>query len=362
VKVGIIGAGQLGRMLALAGYPLGIRSTFLDPDPASSGGQVGPVVVGEIDSSASVRELAAGVDVVTFDIENVPVSVLEDSAITAPVRPSARALAVTQDRLSEKQLFETIGIPTTPYLAVASEQDLAACGPTLGFPIVLKARRLGYDGRGQRIARSQAELASAWQSLGGVPAIAEAWVDFSAEMSLIAARGTDGAIAFYPLAENVHEDGILNTSTAPYDDPALQTQAEAHLRAIMDRFDYHGVLTVEFFLVAGQLMANELAPRVHNSGHWTIEGAETSQFENHLRAILGLPLGSTAATGHSFMINLLGSIPDRRRLLGSPGLHLHDYGKSPRPKRKVGHCTIVTSERAELLEKAAELRTLVGQQ
>jgi 5-(carboxyamino)imidazole ribonucleotide synthase len=361
VKVGIIGAGQLGRMLALAGYPLGIRTMFLDPDPASSGAQVGPVVVGEIDSSASIRELAAQVDVVTYDIENVPVDVLEDGALDTPVRPSPRALAVTQDRLSEKQLFETIGIPTTPYRPIAAARDLAACGETLGFPLVLKARRLGYDGRGQRIVRTQAELEPAWQSLGSVPAIAEAWVDFTAEMSLIAARGSDGAIAFYPLAENVHDDGILYSSTAPYDDSALQARAEGYMRAIMERFDYAGVLTVEFFLAGETLMANELAPRVHNSGHWTIEGAETSQFENHLRAILGLPLGSTAPTGHSFMLNLLGRIPDRRRLLGIPGLHLHDYGKSERPKRKVGHCTVVTRDRPQLLGKAAALRAAVAQ-
>ncbi len=361
MKVGIIGAGQLGRMLALAGYQLGIHSTFLDPDAASSGGQVGPVVVGALDDPASLRELAEQVDVVTFDIENVSVEVLADAAAAAAIWPPPHALAVTQDRLSEKQLFEAIGIPTTSYVPVADVADLARCGTTLGWPIVLKARTLGYDGRGQRIVRTPDDLEPAWRSLGGVPAIAEGWVDFDCELSLIAARGSNGSTAFYPLAENVHSDGILFSTTAPYLDAALQRMAEGYLDAILDQFGYRGVLTVEFFLAGGQLIANELAPRVHNSGHWTIEGAETSQFENHLRAVLGLPLGSTAPTGHAYMINLLGSIPGRERLLSIHGLHLHDYGKAPRPQRKVGHGTIVAADRSALLERAAALSAAVSQ-
>jgi 5-(carboxyamino)imidazole ribonucleotide synthase len=360
VKVGIIGAGQLGRMLALAGYELGIGSTFLDPDAASSGGQVGPVVVGAIDDPASVRELAGQVDVVTFDLENVPVDVLAGAADTVPIRPPPAALAAAQDRLSEKRLFEALGIPTTSYLPIADAADLARCGATLGWPVVLKARRLGYDGRGQRIVRRAEDLEPAWQSLGGVPAIAEAWVDFDRELSLIAVRGTDGSTLFYPLAENVHDDGILFSTLAPYADAALQATAEGYLDAILEHLGYCGVLTVEFFLADGRLIANELAPRVHNSGHWTIEGAETSQFENHLRAILGLPLGSTRPTGHAYMINLLGSVPGPERLLSIRGLHLHDYGKAARPQRKVGHCTIVAADRSVLLERAALVRAAVS--
>ena len=360
MRVGIIGAGQLGRMLALAGYRLGIRSIFLDPDADSSGGQVGPVLVGAIDDATQIRELAAQVDAVTFDIENVPVETLEAASSATPICPPPAALAVAQDRLSEKQLFEAIGIATAPYVVVTRTDDLATVGTQLGWPIVLKARRLGYDGRGQRLVRTASELEPAWRDLGRVPAIAEAWIEFEREVSLIAVRGADGSAAFYPLAENVHDDGILHSTSAPYTDDDLQREAEGYLDAIVQRFDYCGVLTVEFFVADGRLIANEIAPRVHNSGHWTIEGAETSQFENHLRAILGLPLGSTKAVGHAYMINLLGDISDREKLLSIPGLHLHDYGKSPRPLRKLGHCTLVGSDKATVLESAAALRTIIS--
>ena len=361
MKVGIVGAGQLGRMLALAGYRLGIRSVFLDPDADSSGGQVGPVLVGAIDDETRIRELAAQVDVVTFDIENVPVEALEAVDSMSRISPPPTALAVAQDRLSEKKLFEAIGLATAPYVPIASTGDLAAVGEQLGWPVVLKARRLGYDGRGQRIVRAAQALEAAWRDLGSVPAIAEAWIQFDREVSLIAVRGADGSTAFYPLAENVHDDGILRSSSAPYADAALQRDAEGYLDAILRRFDYCGVLTVEFFVADGRLVANEIAPRVHNSGHWTIEGAETSQFENHLRAVLGLPLGSTRAVGHAYMLNLLGDIPDRQRLLSIPGLHLHDYGKSPRPLRKLGHCTLVGSDKTTVVEGAAAVRALIDQ-
>jgi len=361
MRVGIIGAGQLGRMLALAGHRLGIHCIFLDPDADSSGGQVGPVVVGAIDDAQRIRELANQVDVLTFDIENVSVELLEALETTIPIYPRPDALAVAQDRLSEKRLFEAIGIATAPYVAVSSADDFAPVGPQLGWPVVLKARRLGYDGRGQRIVRTAEELEQAWHDLGSVAAIAEAWIDFEREVSLVAARGTDGATVFYPLAENVHDDGILYSTTAPYVDDELQCEAEVSLDAILKRFDYCGVLTVEFFVADGRLIANEIAPRVHNSGHWTIEGAETSQFENHLRAILGLPLGSTVAIGHAYMINLIGEIPDRTNLLRIAGLHLHDYGKSPRPLRKLGHCTLVGTDPADLHGSAAAVRTIVSQ-
>jgi 5-(carboxyamino)imidazole ribonucleotide synthase len=357
MKVGIIGAGQLGRMLALAGYRLGIRCIFLDPDPESSGGQVAPVVAGAIDDRARLSELSAQVDVLTFDIENIPVDLFDD--ISTPVRPPPTALAVAQDRLSEKRLFEEIGIPTAPHVPVTNTADLASVGNALRWPVVLKARTLGYDGRGQRVVHAPEELEAAWRSLGGVPAVAEGWIDFERELSLIAVRAADGSTVYYPLADNVHDDGILYSTTAPYDDPALQRRAEGYLDAVLSRFDYCGVLTVEFFLAGGRLIANEIAPRVHNSGHWTIEGAETSQFENHLRAIVGLPLGSAAPRGYAFMLNLLGKLPDRDRLLRMPGLHLHDYGKSPRPQRKLGHCTLVARDRRGLLEQSATLRAIV---
>ena len=226
---------------------------------------------------------------------------------------------------------------------------------SVGGPVVLKARRLGYDGRNQRVARSEKALEVAWADLGRVPAIAESWVDFERELSLIGARGLEGDIVFYPLSENVHEDGILRTTVAPFEDPTLQDTAQRWVSAIMERFEYRGILAVEFFHTAAGLVANEMAPRVHNSGHWTIEGAETSQFENHLRAVLGLPLGDTTPKGCAAMLNIIGRMPDTRTFLSIPGAHLHDYCKEPRPNRKLGHCTLVGPDRASVYERLTEL-------
>lgn len=359
MKVGILGAGQLGRMLALAGYPLGIECIFLGGGPDSPAGQVSRTLPGGLDDAAQLDALAAQVDVVTFEFENVPVEALERAAANAAVHPSAEALAAGQDRLDEKRLLRGAGISTAPYVAISADPDLDRVGAELGWPVVLKARRLGYDGRSQRIAHSAAELRTAWSDLGEVPAIAEGWVRFDRELSLIGARDAAGRTVFYPLAENVHTRGILSTTVAPYEVRELQSTAEAWLTTLMNRFDYRGILTVEFFHTAAGLVANEIAPRVHNSGHWTIEGAETSQFENHLRAVLGLPLGSTALRGHAAMLNLIGRMPDRAAVLGVAGAHLHDYGKAPRPGRKLGHCTILCKRRKEVLEALEQLRASV---
>jgi 5-(carboxyamino)imidazole ribonucleotide synthase len=354
-RVGIIGAGQLGRMLALAAYPLGIHCRFLDTSADSPGGQVAPIRVAALDDAAAVAALAREVDVLTFDIENVSIAVLEAAVPVVPVRPGPDIVALGQDRLAEKRLFASLGMPTAPHVAVDSAANLATAGAQLGWPIVLKARRLGYDGRGQRIARNAAELSKAWDDLGQPPAIAEGWVAFEREVSLIGARGAGDEIRFYPLTENRHRDGQLDVSIAPYVDKALQSKAEAWMGAMLRQHAYRGVLTIEFFLTANGLVANEIAPRVHNSGHWTIEGAETSQFENHLRAILGLPLGATAARGVVAMKNLIGRMPPRERLLGIDGLHLHDYGKEPRPGRKLGHATLLDRDRSTLAVRLAAL-------
>jgi len=358
MKVGIIGAGQLGRMLALAGYPLGIHCTFLDRDDRSPGGLVSDILVGELDDAEKLDELARAVDVVTFEFENVPVGALDQAAETAPVYPPAAALATAQDRLEEKRLFEKSGIATAPFVTIDTEADLNSAA-ALGWPLVLKARRLGYDGRGQRFVTSATELEAAWLDLGRVPCIAEGWVEFQRELSLIAVRGASGEMRFYPLAENDHRDGILNTTVAPYENDDLQKQAQGWLSDLMEGFDYRGVLTVEFFHTAAGLVANEMAPRVHNSGHWTIEGAETSQFENHLRAVLGLPLGDTTPRGHAAMLNLLGRMPARAEVLGIPGAHLHDYGKEARPKRKLGHCTVLGADRETVLEHLRRVEAAV---
>ena len=355
-RVGIVGAGQLGRMLALAGYPLGIDCRFLDPDADSPGGQVAEVVLGALDDAAALTRLASHVDVITLEIENVAVEALESVLDRIAVFPPPAVIGVAQDRLSEKQLFRSLGIPTAPFLPIDSAEDLHGAGGTLGWPVVLKTRSLGYDGRGQRIANSLETLVSAWDELDRAPAIAEGWVEFERELSLIGVRGARQERVFYPLAENVHDAGILASTIAPYTNAELQKQAESWLTAIMEKFDYRGVLTVEFFHTRAGLVANEMAPRVHNSGHWTIEGAETSQFENHLRAILGWPLGDPSPRGYAAMLNLLGEFPRRETVLAVPGAHLHDYGKSPRIGRKLGHCTLVDPDRGRLLERLSALR------
>ena len=365
-RVGIIGAGQLGRMMALAAYPLGIECRFLDAQPQAPGGQIAPMRVAALDDEAGLMALANEVDVLTFDIENVSIPALEALSAIVTVRPAPAIVAKAQDRLSEKRMFESLDIPTAPYFAIDEAKDLPLAAAELGWPIVLKARRLGYDGRGQRIANSPGELRAAWDALGARPAIAEAWIDFDCEVSLIGARGagqgarkSDEQVSFYPLSENRHRDGMLEVSIAPFVGDVLQAQAQSWMTAMMRQHDYLGVLTVEFFVTADGLIANEIAPRVHNSGHWTIEGAETSQFENHVRAILGLPLGSTRTRGTALMRNLIGSVPARERLLAIDGLHLHDYGKEPRTGRKVGHCTLLAADRAGAIARLAELESVL---
>lgn len=348
MRIGIIGAGQLGRMLALAGYPLGLRFVFLDQDADAPGGQVGDIVLGAFADPAKVDELAAQVDVLTFDVENVPGEAVQAAAAARPFWPPISALTTAQDRLTEKDCFNAHGIRTAPYRAVDSMLELEAAAHDLGYPAVLKTRRLGYDGKGQRVVHSALELGSAFEALQGVPLILEGFVPFEREVSVIGVRSTSGEFACYPLTENEHRDGILRVSQAPYGDAALQAKAERAVRRLMDHFGYAGVLTIEFFVKDGELIANEMAPRVHNSGHWTIEGAETSQFENHVRAILGLPLGETTPRGHAAMVNFIGEMPERGAVLRVPGAHLHDYGKQPRPGRKLGHCTVTGRDRVEL--------------
>jgi 5-(carboxyamino)imidazole ribonucleotide synthase len=359
-RVGIVGAGQLGRMLALAGYPLGIDCTLLDTTADAPGAQVADSVLGELGDTQALATLADRVDVVTLEIENVDVTALESLLGRIAVHPSPAAVAAAQDRLAEKTLFRSLGIPTADFVTIDSAAD-AANAERLGWPAIVKTRRLGYDGRGQRVVDSAASLAVAWQELGSVPSIVEAFVAFDREVSLIAVQGARGERVFYPLSENVHRSGILATTVAPYVDAALQQQAERWLAALMTKLDYRGVLTVEFFHTKQGLVANEMAPRVHNSGHWTIEGAVTSQFENHLRAVLGWPLGDAGALGHAAMLNLIGRMPPRETVLATPGAHLHDYGKTSRPGRKVGHCTLLDHDRKRLFERLEPLKQLVFQ-
>jgi 5-(carboxyamino)imidazole ribonucleotide synthase len=359
MRIGIIGAGQLGRMLALAGYPLALQFRFLDSAADSPGGQVAPIVSGAFDDPRSLARLAADVDLVTYEFENVPVAALERVAAKRPVWPPVDALRVSQDRLLEKTLFESLGIPTPPFRAVDSLAQLEAAARELGLPCVLKTRRLGYDGKGQFVLRRRADVGHAWEALGGVALILEGFVRFEREASIVAVRSTRGETRFYPVVDNEHRDGILHRTLAPLRGGArLQRLAERHATKLLGHFGYAGVLTIEFFVVEGRLVANEMAPRVHNSGHWTIEGAATSQFENHLRAVLGLPLGATDPLGHAGMINFIGRMPDRDAVLALPGTHFHDYGKAPRPGRKLGHATVVArtaSARDALLRRIEKL-------
>jgi 5-(carboxyamino)imidazole ribonucleotide synthase len=346
MKVGIIGAGQLGRMLALSGYPLGLRFTFVDQSRDAPGAQVGQIITGAFDDPAVLSRLADDVDVITFDVENVPVEAVRPIAERKPFLPPVEALESAQDRLNEKTLFSALGIPTPAFVPVADRAGLEAGVAELGLPAVLKTRRLGYDGRGQAFLRRPEDLDHAWRRFGKYPLILEAFVRFEREVSLIGVRGVGGELRCYPLSENVHEEGILRYSRAPLVDQRLQTAAETHIGRLMDHLNYAGVLTVEFFVENGGLLANEMAPRVHNSGHWTIEGAVTSQFENHIRAILDLPLGETAMRGYAGMVNFLGDLPALPDVLEIPGAHMHSYGKTPRPRRKLGHCTIVADDAA----------------
>lgn len=359
MKIGIIGAGQLGRMLALAGFPLGLRFQFMDRSADAPGGQLAPILVGELDDITLLSELARNNDVVTFDWENVSAQGLAAIEGLTTVLPPPPALAASQDRRAEKELFQDLRIPTPEFAVVDSEQDLERATTRIGFPGVLKTRRLGYDGKGQHVLHRPSERPAAWHALGGKALIYEAFVDFSREVSIIGVRGRSGEIRAYPLAANVHAHGILSYTTAPYVHRTLQGLAERYLRRVLQHFDYVGVLTIEFFVMHGRLLANEMAPRVHNSGHWTIEGAMTSQFENHLRAIVGWPLGDTAATGHCAMLNFIGCMPDRRRWLREPNLFFHDYGKQARTGRKLGHCTVIerTAARRDLrLRRLLRLR------
>ncbi len=339
MKIGVLGGGQLGRMLGMAALPLAIEPVFWEPEASACAQLIGEHLCAPYNDAKALELFAQRVDVCTYEFENVPSPVLTALASRRPVYPPLAALEVSQDRLTEKTLFAKLGIRTAPYASVDSEQDLRDAVSQLGLPAILKTRRLGYDGKGQFVIRSEEDIATAWQTLGSVSLILEGFVKFSREVSIIAVRGQDGAIAFYPLSENIHRDGILFTSHARPAD-AMQAQAEKIASTLLAELNYVGVLCLELFEINGELVANEFAPRVHNSGHWTIEGSETSQFENHLRAVTGLPLGETACVGFPAMINLVGILPPLESLLAIPQVHVHFYGKAEKPFRKVGHVTV----------------------
>jgi 5-(carboxyamino)imidazole ribonucleotide synthase len=329
-------------MLALAGYPLDCTCRFLEPAAESSAAQVGERIQGDFEEIAALTAFAAGLDAATYEFENVPIAAVHWLAERVAVWPPPAALAIAQERVAEKRFFESLGIPVAAFAAIASRADFDQALRTIGLPAILKTIRLGYDGKGQQQLRVQADAERAWEQLGGQPLILEAFVPFERELSIVAVRGQDGAVAFYPLVENQHRDGILRRTTAPAPrlSPRLQDQAENYARRVLEATNYVGVLAIELFEKGAELLVNEMAPRVHNSGHWTIEGAETSQFENHLRAVGGVPLGSTKALGGCEMFNLIGELPSIPEVLKIPGAHVHLYGKTPQPNRKLGHITL----------------------
>jgi len=358
MKIGILGGGQLGRMLALAGIPLGMRFRFLEPKEDPPAGALGDTLHLPYDDMDAVDELADGMDVVTYEFENVSVEVARHLQEHVPVHPSPEALEMAQDRLTEKGSFRDLGIPTAPYRPVSSVDELRSAAEELGLPAVLKTRRFGYDGKGQEVLETEDDLASALESLPDRPLILEGFVEFDRELSIVAARARDGSIEFYPLVENEHVDGILRATVAPARDvpEALQRKAEGYSRTVLEKLDYVGVLAIELFQCGDELLANEMAPRVHNSGHWTQDGASVCQFENHMRAVAGLPLASSRPIQPTTMVNLIGTVPDVTRLMALPGAHLHLYDKSERPGRKLGHVNVV----GDHPETVAELRGLTG--
>lgn len=345
MRIGIIGAGQLGQMLGHAARDLGHDCFFLDPAARPPAATVGPVVQAPFDDRVALAVLADKCDVLTYEFENVPVDALTDIADLVPIYPPLDALRHAQDRLEEKRLFENLGIPIPQYLAIDSISDLQQAAETIGLPLVVKTRRMGYDGKGQFIVRIKDQIEAAWHELGAGALIAEQWIRFDYEVSAIGVRNAGGNIATYCLTQNEHADGILRESRAPVGNEAMAEQAGQYIQALLEHLDYVGVLALELFVLGQELLANEYAPRVHNSGHWTIEGARTSQFANHVLAITNQDLGATDARGHAGMINLIGQIPEAARNTGSGCLH--DYGKTPRPGRKLGHITVSVDSAAD---------------
>lgn len=365
--VGILGGGQLARMLALSGAPLGLRFLVMDNVADACAGQFAPMVVGDYRDEAALAEFASRVDVATFDFENVPAESAQWLSQRVQVFPNPGALATAQDRLAEKTLFRDLDIPVPPFAAIDTREQLDAALGEIGTPCILKTRRLGYDGKGQFRIKSPADAQAAWDALGAqapkVGLILEGFVHFERELSVVAVRGRDGGFRAWPLTENWHVDGVLSASLAPARvDESLMLKAYAHARKLAEAMDYVGVFALELFCRDGELLANELAPRVHNSGHWTIEGSETSQFQNHLRAVLGLPLGDTRMVGMACILNWIGEMPDATAMLREAGGHWHDYGKQARAGRKVGHATLRADDANELAMSLERVGVALGRE
>jgi 5-(carboxyamino)imidazole ribonucleotide synthase len=345
-------------MLAVAARRLGVEMRFLSPDPQAPAGARAELVVAPYENEAALAHFSEGLDFATYEFESIPIAAVHSVAAKVIVRPPVLALETAQDRANEKACFEKLGILTPRSATADSLREARAAVEMVGRPAVLKTRRLGYDGKGQAVIRQSSDLEMAWVKVAGAPSLVESFVPFTRELSLIGVRSADGEVAFYPLVENHHSEGILRFSLAPAPNvsPQQQSQAEDNVRRIMEHLEYVGVLAIEFFETPNGLSANEMAPRVHNSGHWTIEGADTSQFENHLRAVTGMELGSTDAHGVSGMVNVIGQEPDVARLREIPGVHVHMYGKTPAPRRKLGHITVTAPSMDGVRELIGQVR------
>jgi 5-(carboxyamino)imidazole ribonucleotide synthase len=354
--IGVLGAGQLGRMLALSGYVLGMRFRFFDPAISSPAGMLADHWACDYSDASALERFADGLGMITFEFENVPVEAARYLERFVPVFPPPIALEKSQDRFVEKSFLCELGIPTPGFTTDFANGQMYK----FGFPSVLKTRRMGYDGKGQVVLRSEIELKSELNNKNGGEAILEEFIPFDRELSIIGVRNKTGELRFYPLVENHHQEGILRLSLVTgHVSSKLQQEAEEYCARVMAALNYVGVLAMEFFEKDGGLLANEMAPRVHNSGHWTIEGAVTSQFENHLRAVSDSPLGSTNPLGVCAMVNLIGRLPDVKSILKIDGAHLHLYDKAPRPKRKIGHVTIVETDMEVLTRKLDLVKEIV---
>jgi 5-(carboxyamino)imidazole ribonucleotide synthase len=361
-RVGVIGSGQLGRMMALAGAPLDVEFVFYDESLSSPSSSLGRTI--QPSAAKSLEEFLDCVDVVTYESENTDADLVAAINKVKPVYPGETSLRKSQHRLTEKSYFRDLGIHTADFLRVASKDDLLDATKKLGFPIVLKTTTMGYDGKGQAVIKSSSEIDGAWDMLQGNELIAEAFVNFSRELSVIAVRDIKGNTKVYPLAENEHAEGILRLSRVPVANlsPAKQQQANNYITTLLDSLAHVGVLTLELFDTEHGLIANEMAPRVHNSGHWTIEGTPSSQFENHVRAICGLPLGCTDARDHfSAMINIVGKHGDRESVLSMPNAFLHTYNKTERLNRKIGHINLIANSEAKLEESIHALSAFINE-
>ncbi len=362
MNIGILGGGQLARMLAIAGYPLGHRFIVFDPAEDVCAGDLCDHIHAAYDDHDALDRFAEQVDMITLDFENVPVETVRYLKQTRTVFPDDRALEVAQDRLTEKDYLSSLGIGCAPYRAIDDRDQLIEALTEFGYPAILKTRRMGYDGKGQAVIGEASGVDAAWDSLSGQPLILEQLIEFEREVSMIAARSPSGDVACYPLTENRHKNGILMTSFAPALGDDLLEDATRIILRLMDSLDYVGVLTVEFFVCQNKLIANEMAPRVHNSGHWSIDAGLCSQFENHLRAITDWPLGTTEMSGAAAMLNWIGVLPDPSSALSYKNAHWHNYGKKPRPGRKVGHVTLSADTPLGLQAEIAKFMLALSQQ